>query len=275
MLKDKEVVSDPQRQYEIARSIHASQHGGINKTTATIAEKYHWVRIKETVSLVIKNCAECKESSATGVKPPGSDFASASASTRAGGFGGGYGERKAAGGYASINDQNSMIERLVDFTDLEPQRSHHQRSQQQQQQRHDVGHMVSLAAHHHQHQPMHQAAGGYDLPLDPQIISQHAHTGYGQTGHPAYHDGATDEGDAAGYGLDLGPAGVPDTRLATERHVREHDEPMEFVQEDAYDSGGAGSACADFDAVKGKEEDGDLAEFERGLLGFEENKERR
>ncbi|KAL8934057.1 MAG: hypothetical protein Q9211_005430 [Gyalolechia sp. 1 TL-2023] len=42
MLKDKEVVADPQRQYEIARQVHASQHGGINKTTATIAEKYHW-----------------------------------------------------------------------------------------------------------------------------------------------------------------------------------------------------------------------------------------
>ncbi|KAI9822376.1 MAG: hypothetical protein M1827_000095 [Pycnora praestabilis] len=61
MLKDKEVVADPQRQYEIARQVHLQQHGGINKTTATIAEKYHWVRIKETVSLVIKNCVDCKE----------------------------------------------------------------------------------------------------------------------------------------------------------------------------------------------------------------------
>ncbi|KAG4025461.1 hypothetical protein MFRU_057g00040 [Monilinia fructicola] len=61
MLKGKEVISDPQKQYEIARGIHILQHGGINKTTAIIAEKYHWVRIKETVSLVIKNCGECKE----------------------------------------------------------------------------------------------------------------------------------------------------------------------------------------------------------------------
>ncbi|KAG9247466.1 hypothetical protein BJ878DRAFT_177013 [Calycina marina] len=61
MLKDKEVISDPAKQYEIARDVHIQQHGGINKTTATIAEKYHWVRIKETVSLVIKNCTECKE----------------------------------------------------------------------------------------------------------------------------------------------------------------------------------------------------------------------
>lgn len=61
MLRDKEVISDAGRQYEIARSVHAQSHGGINKTTATIAEKHHWVRIKETVSLVIRNCAECKE----------------------------------------------------------------------------------------------------------------------------------------------------------------------------------------------------------------------
>ncbi|TPX18258.1 uncharacterized protein E0L32_002767 [Thyridium curvatum] len=61
MLKDKEVISDPRRQYDIAREVHVLQHGGINKTTATIAEKFHWSRIKETVSDVIRNCAECKE----------------------------------------------------------------------------------------------------------------------------------------------------------------------------------------------------------------------
>ena len=61
MLKGKEVIVEPQNQYEIAKKLHMQQHGGINKTTATIAEKYHWVRIKETVSLVIRNCVECKE----------------------------------------------------------------------------------------------------------------------------------------------------------------------------------------------------------------------
>ncbi|KAI5297823.1 Carnitine O-acetyltransferase mitochondrial, partial [Ascosphaera pollenicola] len=61
MLKDKEVISDPQRQLEISRDIHLQQHAGINKTTATIALKYHWVRIKETVSTVIKNCPHCKD----------------------------------------------------------------------------------------------------------------------------------------------------------------------------------------------------------------------
>jgi hypothetical protein len=65
MLKEKEVISDPQKQYELARQIHIQHHGGINKTTASIAEKYHWVRIKETVSQVIRNCPDCKDASKT------------------------------------------------------------------------------------------------------------------------------------------------------------------------------------------------------------------
>ncbi|PTU20711.1 hypothetical protein P175DRAFT_0493044 [Aspergillus ochraceoroseus IBT 24754] len=67
MLKDKEVVSDPQQQYEIAQQMHMEQHAGINKTTAAIAVKYHWVRIKETVSRVIRDCPHCKET----LKVPG------------------------------------------------------------------------------------------------------------------------------------------------------------------------------------------------------------
>ncbi|KAI5863652.1 hypothetical protein GGS23DRAFT_508948 [Durotheca rogersii] len=63
MLKDKEVISDPVRQMDISRRLHeAGGHAGINKTTATIAEKYHWSRIKETVSDVIRMCDQCKES---------------------------------------------------------------------------------------------------------------------------------------------------------------------------------------------------------------------
>jgi GNAT superfamily N-acetyltransferase len=60
MLKGREVIADPERQGEIARSVHEVAHGGINRTTTSIAERYHWVRIKETVSDVIRNCAECK-----------------------------------------------------------------------------------------------------------------------------------------------------------------------------------------------------------------------
>jgi hypothetical protein len=60
-LKGKEVISDTKQQYDIARDIHHKQHGGINKTTAAIAELYHWIRIKETVNQVIRNCPECSE----------------------------------------------------------------------------------------------------------------------------------------------------------------------------------------------------------------------
>ena len=62
MLKGKEVISDPPRQMDISRTTHeAMSHAGINKTTAVIAEKYHWTRIKETVSDVIRTCVHCKD----------------------------------------------------------------------------------------------------------------------------------------------------------------------------------------------------------------------
>lgn len=68
MLKDKEVISDPVRQMAVARKLHEEGgHAGINKTTSVIAEKYHWSRIKETVSDVIKTCEECKD---LGKSPP-------------------------------------------------------------------------------------------------------------------------------------------------------------------------------------------------------------
>ncbi|KAI0441217.1 hypothetical protein F4803DRAFT_432385 [Xylaria telfairii] len=62
MLKGKEVVSDPVRQMAVARRFHEEGgHAGINKTTSVIAEKYHWSRIKETVSDVIRTCEQCKD----------------------------------------------------------------------------------------------------------------------------------------------------------------------------------------------------------------------
>jgi hypothetical protein len=78
-LKDKEVISDPQKQYEIARDVHLISHGGINKTTASIAEKFHWVRIKDTATVAIKNCPQCCDpvkntASTMGQKDVGSHF---------------------------------------------------------------------------------------------------------------------------------------------------------------------------------------------------------
>lgn len=61
MLRDKEVVSDPVRQLQLCTEAHMENHGGINKTTSAISEKYHWTRIKDTVSAAIKNCETCRE----------------------------------------------------------------------------------------------------------------------------------------------------------------------------------------------------------------------
>ncbi|KAK7971391.1 hypothetical protein PG989_016407 [Apiospora arundinis] len=59
-LKGKEVISDQVHQMEIAKRMHEiGKHSGINKTTAVIAKQYHWSRIKETVSDVIRLCPEC------------------------------------------------------------------------------------------------------------------------------------------------------------------------------------------------------------------------
>ncbi|KAL8870210.1 MAG: hypothetical protein Q9174_003694, partial [Haloplaca sp. 1 TL-2023] len=170
MLKDKEVVSDPQRQYGIARQVHAGQHGGINKTTATIAEKYHWVRIKETVSLVIKNCPDCKDS-----MRPASTLRS---------FADNQTHRRDNGNNHTQNpqDQNDLIERLVDFSDLQTPSStdpmHHS--------------LPSMQSHHHHHQSdmaqlpdLHLPTSPSpfeNLPVDPQIM--HAHQSHHQH-HPA------------------------------------------------------------------------------------------
>ncbi|OWB59677.1 hypothetical protein B5S29_g538 [[Candida] boidinii] len=60
-LKGKEVISDPAKQLRICTEVHMQHHGGINKTTSTITERYHWSRIKDTVAQAIKNCKECRD----------------------------------------------------------------------------------------------------------------------------------------------------------------------------------------------------------------------
>ena len=159
MLKGKEVVSDPNRQYDIARRVHLNGHGGINKTTASIADKYHWVRIKETVSVAIRNCAECKGSNAP--KPPATTPNS----------------KKSAGrdGEDNNNNDNSTAttnRRTVaagssPSTSANPGASpslpQHQMQQQQQQQQQ---HHVPMAHMQHQQQQYHHYP---DLPVDPQL----------------------------------------------------------------------------------------------------------
>ncbi|KAM6478846.1 hypothetical protein HDV62DRAFT_382531 [Trichoderma sp. SZMC 28011] len=186
MLKDKEVISDPARQYEIARNVHVMHHGGINKTTATIAEKYHWSRIKETVSDVIRACAECKELGKT-PNPGGTKKTVATSPSPS--------------AYANPSD----ISVIPPSQTFQPAQALHHHQQQQHQQHHHHGlppdphhHHHLQALHHHQvahqqpslHHPHHQTHHHHNpmlqdqpnqhephvyQPIDPQIINHHHH----------------------------------------------------------------------------------------------------
>jgi GNAT superfamily N-acetyltransferase len=180
MLKDKEVISDPQRQYEIARNVHVLQHGGINKTTATIAERYHWVRIKGTVSLVIRNCVQCKELGkapvvrADGVIRPAPRVQPTSAS--------GQGGVSAAGRVLSLQDHGpedgysghagqgsvspQVLNRSLPGQDVQDPNAH-----------------MQSQIHQHQTAPMPRMQNEY-LPLDPQIMEDVRHHLGGYNSHP-------------------------------------------------------------------------------------------
>ena len=176
MLKDKEVVADPQRQYEIARQVHAAQHAGINKTTATIAEKHHWVRIKETVSLVIKNCPDCKDTSKVPtVRPVGENSMLSSTSTSQPSTTAEARRSVNANGHAA--DPNSMIERLVNFDDLDTTPTG-RGSQNPVAMPGHLRHGDNGLSDHVPVAQMHALQNYSHIPLDPQIMQQqhpHAH----------------------------------------------------------------------------------------------------
>jgi len=166
ILNGKEVIADPQKQYEIARNLHILQHGGINKTTATIAEKYHWVRIKETVILVIKKCPECKELAKTPLVRADGVTSRRTANTSS------QTNNGAAGRILSI--QNSSPE-LHTNVYQDPHQEHHQLQHQHQNQN----------QHHHQTSVSPQVLnrslpGSSDPPLQLQhqsapIVQMHPH----------------------------------------------------------------------------------------------------
>jgi len=232
MLKDKEVVSDPQRQYEIAREVHAEQHGGINKTTATIAEKFHWVRIKETVSLVIKDCPDCKESAAKiPVVRPASNT-----ETATGGQGATSQPRKAA---TAQEVSNNMIEQLIHFDSDQPTMDNSRgaslsKSPELPSQRSaPVANMRSLQDY-------------TGIPLDPQIMqsgpAQEFPEGMGQV---AEYSRSNERGGNFDGVVDLTGDGQEvqqhaDTRMATDRHVREGDDPMGWRDSHGGHDGGSG-----------------------------------
>ncbi|CAD6590421.1 MAG: hypothetical protein ASARMPREDX12_004358 [Alectoria sarmentosa] len=210
MLKDKEVVSDPQRQYQISKQVHAQQHGGINKTTATIAERFHWVRIKETVSLVIKNCPDCKDTAAKAptVRPMGE----------------GPGQLRKAAFANGQNDPNSMIERLVNFDQPDPSPGPIPRDL-------SISRSPEMEMDHQAPTAMMRRLQEFNgIPVDPQIdpriIHQQHHVGhYGSDDYTSPHRVANRY-----VGLDLG---APQQQhlpmaMATERHVRKGDEPTGY-----------------------------------------------
>ena len=245
MLKDKEVVSDPQRQYEIARSTHALQHGGINKTTAAIAEQFHWVRIKETVSLAIKNCPQCKEPAKDpSVRPmTTSTLDITQAGLQAGPEMHGHRTQQ-----DRTQDPHSVIDTLAQLDDLAPPphnmmpEAHHEDG--------TVSDVNLRALQEHlssgllQHSLDHYGPGDASGPLDPRIMSSHSEHHHPNS-HP--HDFGFAHQTQQGHGvneahfeLDFndGSGQPPDkfhrevnTNLATQRHVRNHDDPMSYVDE--------------------------------------------
>lgn len=213
MLKDKEVVSDPQRQYQISKQVHAQQHGGINKTTATIAERFHWVRIKETVSLVIKNCPDCKDTAAKAptVRPMGE----------------GPGQlRKAAFANNGQNDPNSMIERLVNFDQPDPSPGPIPRDL-------SISRSPEMEMDHQAPTAMMRRLQEFNgIPVDPQIDPRIIHQQH-NVGHYGSDDYTSPHRVANRY-VDL-DMGVPQQQqqhlpmaMATERHVRKGDEPTGY-----------------------------------------------
>ena len=146
MLKGKEVIGDPHRQYEIARQMHSETHGGINKTTASIAEKYHWVRIKETVSAAIRNCSECKDPSP---KTPQSYNRERRTPTTK--------NNDQAIPSGSRNAQADGTQQVVAGADPVAPSSQYSQSVQQQQ---NTAPMANMQQYH----------DDYDMPVDPQIM---------------------------------------------------------------------------------------------------------
>ncbi|RDW73909.1 hypothetical protein BP5796_07351 [Coleophoma crateriformis] len=234
MLKDKEVISDPKRQYEIARQTHVHSHGGINKTTAIIAERFHWVRIKETVSLVIKNCAECKEvGKSTGTGQAQAQPLPTQSPTTALPISGHhkndhvlmsntsptFSPETPLSQHQLVEDdsyphhgQQSVSPQVLNRTlphSSEPQ--HHLTHQSPLHHAHHSHH----TAHHHQqqHQLQHQQLRDHYMPLDPQIMedvhlphhivnySHHQVHVASPPGHEDHYEAAQD-GDA-GYGLGM------------------------------------------------------------------------
>lgn len=232
MLKGKEVISDPHKQYEIARTVHSIGHGGINKTTASIADKYHWVRIKETVSAAIRNCPECKDTNAP--KPPTTNPRRSTA--------------RDSEDQTNVNSNGTPNRRVVvvaagstpeDSTNagasppLQPQQIHMHPQQHQQP-------PPPLPQMHHQQQQYNHYP---DLPVDPQLMTGLSHHHHHHWDTPPQHHiphqtlaqhlqaQAQSGGEAMQLDDDVTSGGV-DLSLAAAAAATAHDDPSASGSED-------------------------------------------
>lgn len=157
MLKGREVISDPERQLEIATEMHMINHAGINKTTSQITEKYHWTRIKSTVSMAIRNCAECRETTRpapkrvkrditimnTAVSSASNASNSAVGSTHSIDFNLGNMSSGNVGGSSGINSNaNQTVSMLGQSSSGRHHHHHHTNEHQQQQHQSQHGHHI-------------------------------------------------------------------------------------------------------------------------------------
>ncbi|KAH9836897.1 Virulence sensor protein BvgS [Teratosphaeria destructans] len=241
MLKGKEVISDPHKQYEIARNIHAASHGGINKTTASIAEKYHWVRIKETVSAAIRNCTECKDSQPKSTQSyvTTSTKRSKDSSTPAGPSRTTRHAVVAGADMARATMSPPMKTQHLQNQPMTEGPAHHETlsqvlaGAQDQQQTGSAQQQAPMA-------PMSYQNTDYgDLPLDPQIMAwqqqqQHGHFSHSNSSRQLPHNPYSMEGASSSMNVD----GTPVSHLRTQHGggsiVMEHRDGMvDDVDEDA------------------------------------------
>jgi hypothetical protein len=151
-LKDKEVIPDLETQTGIARQMHlANGHAGINKTTGAIAERYHWVRIKDTASLVIKECRKCSEAAAKQAATLQAAAAASGNGTKQGGLDAVQNETGSTSSLNATNDTH-MIDSDFTLASLSDPLQHRSTASN------------TLSIDHL----------GYQVPVDPQILSNYA-----------------------------------------------------------------------------------------------------
>jgi H2C2 zinc finger len=228
MLKDKEVISDPGQQYEIAREVHVASHAGINKSTATIAEKFHWSGIKQTVSDVIRNCVECKELGKTPLPGGAVDKRRGNASVSASSGGGSSGITSGSVGSSRLLGLRyplsavqastatpspyadpSNISVISPSHTLQHPSAHHNPMLQDQ---------PELQRQHHHHSQRVSVYQPIDQPIDPQIINQ-------PSSHHSDHHNPFEPYHSHSHGLDHDHTDTDFRELLRAAQVDDHEPP--------------------------------------------------